>query len=162
IAMKKKSSAFIVFLSSLLWAGDAPFRVPLLSGGLFVGFIALLEHLFNSVVSLPLLWKRRAEFKILTWPKILGLVYIGSAASALAAILFVKGAVVMHYNFTVPALLQKFQPLFAILLAAVFLKEKISSKIWLLAVPAIFGAYLVTFGLMSPVLIWKSGGSLAW
>ncbi len=155
--MRKKISPLIVFLSSLLWAADSPFRKPLLVGGLTAPFVAFLEHMFNALASLPLLWKKRSEFKLLTWPQIFGLIYIGAGASALAAILFVKGAVVMNYNFTIAALLQKFQPLFAILLAAVFLKEKIATKFWLLAVPAIVGGYLVTFGVTSPAALWQTG-----
>lgn len=157
---KKKTGPLWVFISSLFWAGDAPFRKPLLVGGLSVNFIAFLEHLLNSIVSLPLLWKKRHEFKLVTLKKLLALIYIGAGASALAAILFVKGAVVMHYNFTVPALLQKFQPIFAILLAALFLKEKIHSKFWLLAIPALVGGYLVTFGLASPAALWS--GAVGW
>lgn len=150
----KKNGSFLIFLASLLWAGDAPFRKPLLTGGLGVGFVAFLEHIFNTVVSLPLLWKNRNLFKTLSLKQVVGLLYIGAGASAFAAILFVKGAVIMNYNFTVAALLQKFQPLFAIFLAAVFLKEKINYKFWLLAVPAIVGAYLVTFGAVMPGQLW--------
>ncbi len=158
----KKTSAFIVFLSSLLWAGDAPFRKPLLVGGLTVTFVAFLEHLFNSLVSLPMLFRQRAMFRSLNLKHIVGLIYIGAAASALAAILFVKGAVIMNYNFTIAALLQKFQPLFAILLAAIFLKEKISAKFWLLTIPALIGAYLVTFGLLSPGAVWALAPGVSW
>lgn len=157
ITVKKKVSAFIVFLSSLLWAGDAPFRKPLLVGGLGAGFIAFLEHMLNTVVSLPMLFKHRALFKTLSLKQIAGLFYIGAGASALAAILFVKGAVLMNYNFTIAALLQKFQPIFAIILAGVFLREKISSKFWLLAIPALIGGYLVTFGIASPSALWATG-----
>jgi len=35
---KKKSNPLIVFLTSLLWAGDSPFRKPLLTGGLSVAW----------------------------------------------------------------------------------------------------------------------------
>jgi len=158
----KKRGPVIVFLSSLLWALDAPFRKPLLTGGLMVGFVSLLEHLFNTLVSIPLLIKQRAQFKSLNLKQVAGLLYIGAGASALGAILFVKGAVAMNYNFTVAALLQKFQPIFAILLAAIFLKEKVNSKFWLLAIPALLGAYLVSFGLASPTSIWGSAGAIPW
>lgn len=153
---KNKFGAFWVFISSLLWAGDSPFRKPLLTGGLGAGFIALLEHMLNALVSLPLLWKNRVQLRSLNWKQALGLLYIGAFASALAAILFVKGAVLMNYNFTIAALLQKFQPIFAILLAWVFLKEKINAKFWLLALPALIGAYLVTFGANTPTSLWVS------
>jgi drug/metabolite transporter (DMT)-like permease len=158
----KKLSPIVIFLSSLFWAADAPFRKPLLVGGLGAGFVAMLEHLLNSVASLPLLWRQRSFFRTLNKSQITGLLYVGAGASALAAILFVKGATAMNYNFTVAALLQKFQPLFAILLAAIFLKEKIRPRFWLFAVPAIFGAYLVSFGLISPTALWSTAGSASW
>lgn len=157
----KKRSPLLVFLASLMWAVDGPFRKPLLVGGLAPAFVGLLEHFFSSIASLPGLWQSRAQFRSLTSRQIAGLLYIGAGASALGALLFVKGAVAMNYNFTVAALLQKIQPLFAILLAAVFLKERISAKFWFLAVPAFFGAYLVSFGAVSPLALWSSTGSVS-
>lgn len=156
---KRKPGPLIVFLSSLLWAGDSPFRKPLLVGGLTAAFISFLEHLFSALASLPGLWRKRAQFKSLRLSQVLGLIYIGAGASALAAVLFVRGAVDMNYNFTVAALLQKLQPIFAIVLAVIFLKEKLNPKFWLFAVPALVGAYWVTFGWASPAMLWSSGGS---
>ncbi len=159
--MKKKFGSLVIFLASLLWAADAPFRKPLLIAGLGTGFIAFLEHLLNSLAALPGLIKARADFKKLSLQKWLGLIYVGAFASALAAILFVKGATVMNYNFTVAALLQKFQPLFAIFLAAFFLKEKIYAKFWLLAIAALFGAYLVSFGITVPSALFASATNIS-
>ena len=157
----KKTGPLIVFLSSLLWAGDSPFRKPLLVGGLSSGFIAFLEHIINTVASLPGLITHSDELKNVNFKQWLGLIYIGAGASALAAVLFVNGAVAMNYNFTVAALLQKFQPLFAILLAVIFLKEKLNPKFWLFAIPALLGGYLVTFGLISPGVLWKAGTGIS-
>ena len=156
----KKRGPITVFLSSLLWASDAPFRQPLLQGGLSVPFVSFLEHLLNSIISLPGLISKRAGFKSLTLKQWLGLIYVGAGASAFGAVLYVQGAVLMNYNFTIAALLQKLQPLFAITLAVIFLKEKLSPKFWLFALPALFGAYLVTFGWASPGGLWSSGGHL--
>ncbi len=158
---QKKISPLIVFLASLLWAGDGPFRKPLLVGGLGAGFISLLEHLFNSAASLPGLIKNRAQFKTVTKKQWAGLLYIGAGASALGALLFVQGAVAMNYNFTVAALLQKLQPIFAVALAVIFLKEKLHPKFWVFALPALVGAYLVTFGITAPAALWQSAGSVS-
>lgn len=156
----KKRGPLIVFLSSLLWAGDTPFRQPLLLGGLSAPFVGFLEHLLNSIVSLPGLIVKRAGFKSLTLKQWAGLLYVGAGASALGALFYVQGAVAMNYNFTVAALLQKLQPIFAISLAVIFLKEKLSPKFWFYAVPALAGAYLVTFGWASPAGLWSTGGHL--
>ncbi len=157
---RKKYSPFIVFISSLMWAGDSPFRKPLLVGGLGAAFIGFLEHVFNAAASLPGLIKDRAQFKLVSAKQWAGLFYIGAGASALAALLYVNGAVAMNYNFTVANLLQKVQPLFAIVLAVIFLKEKLPAKFWLYAIPALVGAYLVTFGLANPLGIWNSAGPI--
>ncbi|PIR97407.1 MAG: hypothetical protein COT91_01600 [Candidatus Doudnabacteria bacterium CG10_big_fil_rev_8_21_14_0_10_41_10] len=158
---KNKKAPWLVVVASLLWAGDAPFRKPLLTGGLGVGFISFLEHAINSIASLPGLLRHRADFKKISVKQWLGLVYIGAGASALGAILYVQGAVVMDYNFTIAALLQKLQPIFAITLAVVFLKEKLTSKFWLFAPIALAGAYLVTFGWASPGSLWATGSNIS-
>jgi drug/metabolite transporter (DMT)-like permease len=160
-APNKKKGPLIVFLSSLMWSGDTPFREPLLLGGLSVPFVGFLEHLLNTIVSLPGLVAKRAGFKKLTFKQWIGLFYIGAGASAFGALLYVEAAVAMNYNFTVAALLQKLQPIFAISLAVIFLKEKLSPKFWLFALPALLGAYLVTFGLASPARLWSTGGHLS-
>lgn len=157
----RKSGPLIVFLASLLWASDGPFRKPLFVGGLSVPFVSFLEHVLNAVVSLPGLWKTRGYFKQLTAKQVCALLYIGAGASALASLLFFYGSVAMNYNFTVAALLQKVQPIFAIILAAIFLKEKISIRFWLLGLPAIFGAYLVSFGAVSPMDLFAQAGSVS-
>ena len=59
-----------------------------------------------------------------------------------------------YINLSVVVLLQKLQPLFAITLAAVILKEPLSKKFLALAVSAIFGSFLVTFGLQ-PIADWN-------
>lgn len=157
---KKRKGPLLVLAAALLWAADAPFRKPLLTGGLGVGFVSFLEHFFNSLACIPGLLRHLADFKKVSRWQWLGLIYIGAGASALGVLLYVKAAVDMNYNFTVAALLQKLQPLFAITLAVIFLKEKLSPRFWAYALPALFGAYLVTFGWASPAsLLHSSSGS---
>jgi drug/metabolite transporter (DMT)-like permease len=53
---------------------------------------------------------------------------------------------VNYIDLSVVVLLQKLQPIFAIALAGVILKEKITNRFIILAFTAIVGGYLVTFG----------------
>jgi len=53
-------------------------------------------------------------------------------------------------NLSVVILLQKLQPVFAITLAAIFLKEKLPTQFFLWAALAVVGAYFMTFGTNLP------------
>jgi len=57
-------------------------------------------------------------------------------------------------------LLQKFQPLFAVSLAAIILKEKLSKRYLVLALFAMIGGYLVTFG-NNPISAWDNNTLIA-
>lgn len=63
----------------------------------------------------------------------------------------VKALFLVNFNqLSVVVLLQKLQPIFAILLAAWVLREKITSRFLVWAGVAIMGGYLLTFGFRSP------------
>jgi drug/metabolite transporter (DMT)-like permease len=78
----------------------------------------------------------------------LALLVIGWGGSALATLLFT--AAFAMGDPTVAILLQKVQPLFAILLAQVLLGERLRPAYWPLFAAAMVGAYLVSFGNLSP------------
>jgi drug/metabolite transporter (DMT)-like permease len=59
-------------------------------------------------------------------------------------------AAFMVGNPTVAILLQKTQPIFAVLLAGVLLGERVGWRYWIVFAVAIVGAYLVSFGSLSP------------
>jgi len=69
------------------------------------------------------------------------LVFGGSVA---AMVLFTM-AFARTDNFTVPILIQKLQPLVALILARFILKEKLKSKFYFLALAAIIGAFFLSF-----------------
>lgn len=102
-----------------------------------------MEHMFIAVFALALLLPRLHELKNLSWREWLSVVFIGFGGSALATVLFTQS---FHYlNPTVAILLQKLQPLIAILLAYWVLGERLSKNFWLWTVLALFGAYVVSF-----------------
>jgi len=146
-----------VVIAALLWAVDAPFR-KFLTEDLSSATIVFMEHILIAVLVLVFLGKYLKEMKNLAWREWLAVIFIGLGGSALATVFFTQS---FHYvSPTVAILLQKLQPIFAILLAALVLKENFSKKFWLWAVVALFGAYLVSFPDLRVSGLNFTGGSL--
>lgn len=138
-----------VLCAAMLWATDAPFRIHL-TKELSSNFIVLGEHAIDLLFVLPLLVLGWADLKKLTWKEWGAVIFIAVGGSALGSIAFTQA---FHYvNPSVAILLQKLQPLIAILLAAVLLKEPLRPMFWLWAGLALFGAYLISFPTLAPQL----------
>jgi drug/metabolite transporter (DMT)-like permease len=131
----------------MLWATDAPFRTHL-TADLSAGFIVLAEHAVNLLFVLPILffnWRELGSFTSREW---IAIIVIAVGGSALASIAFTQSF--SYVNPSVAILLQKVQPLIAISLAAVLLKETMHKYFWLWAAVAIGGAYLISFPTLRP------------
>lgn len=152
-----KTGPWLVVVAALLWAVDAPFR-KFLTTELSSTAIVLMEHLVIAVLVLLFLRSYLRELKQLSWREWLAVVFIAFGGSALATVFFTQS---FHYlNPSVTILLQKVQPLIAILLAVIVLKEKLSKRFWLWAGVGIFGAYLVTFPELKVSGLSFAGGTL--
>jgi len=142
--MKTNKGPLLISLGSALWATDALFRSRLVKD-FSSTFIVFIEHILSLIVTLPLLLKNRKQllkFDLKDW---ISLVFISLGGSVLALIFFTKSFAITS-NYTVPVLIQKLQPIIAILLATVILKETLSKRFWLWSIIAILGAYFVSFG----------------
>src|SRR3989344_9106101 len=137
-----KLGPWLVALAALLWAVDAPFR-KYLTVGLSSTAIVLMEHLVIAVLVILFLHKYLGEFRNLNARDWLAVVFIGFGGSALATVFFTQSF--YYVNPSVSILLQKTQPLIAILMAVIILKERLSQRFWLWATIAIGGAYIISF-----------------
>jgi len=149
IPMRNKlAPAFwLVVLGSALWGIDPLFRILLLKS-LTSTQIVLLEHLILFVIAAPVLWRHRTELKGLRLVHVGALLFLSWGGSAIATILFTLG--LAHGDLNAVLLLQKLQPLMAILLARYLLKEQLPRYFGILLVLALAGTYLLTFGLSVP------------
>lgn len=148
---------WLVVTAALLWAVDAPFR-KFLTEDLSSTTIVLMEHILIAVLVLPLLLPRLKELKNLNLREWLAVIFIGFGGSALATVFFTQSF--RYVSPTVAILLQKLQPLIAISLAALVLKETLSKRFWVWTVVALFGAYLVTFPDLRVSGLTLGGGTL--
>lgn len=133
---------WLVTVAAMLWAVDAPFR-KYLTTQLSSTTIVLMEHILIVICVLFIFLPRLKELSQLTWKEWASVIFIGFGGSALATVLFTQS---FHYlNPTVAILLQKLQPLIAILLAYFVLGERLSKNFWLWTAVAVLGAYVVSF-----------------
>jgi drug/metabolite transporter (DMT)-like permease len=133
---------WLVALAASLWGFSSLLREPL-SKVMEPLAIVLAEHVVLVVLISPWLVPAvRALLAASTRTKVAILV-IGAGSSALATTLFT--AAFRLGDPVTPQVLQKLQPLIALLLAAVLLGERLTPRFAFFAVPAIAGAWLLSF-----------------
>lgn len=134
---------FWIVLASFLWATDALIRYPLTGSGLSATTIVFYEHLFLTLIFLPFLFKHRERFFKTTISEIFYFLIIGGIGSAFSTIAFTKAFTLINPSLVI--LLQKFQPIVAILLARVVLGETLNNKFIFWAGICIVGAVLISY-----------------
>ena len=135
--------ALSVIFATFLWALDTLIRYPLLGSGVSAAWIVSVEHLLLSLIFLPILFRSKNILKGLDRKDWASLILIGAGASALGTLAFTQAFLLLNPSLVI--LLQKFQPLFAIFLAFIVLKEKISWKFLFWALPCVLGGILLSF-----------------
>ena len=149
--MNTKLSAAIlgataVAVSSILWGLDGVVLTPNLYG-LEVGFVVFVLHLIPFVVMQPFFYKKYKELAVRSWKETGGMFLVALFGGALGTLCIVKALFLVNFNhLSAIVLLQKLQPVFAITLAAILLKEKMKSSFALWAALAIGAGYFLTFG----------------
>ena len=141
------ASVLLIAVGAAMWGTDGILRVPLLEVA-SPSQIVLLEHLVLLLYSVPAVVLGWRFFRGLGAAQWVALLVIGWGGSALATLLFTAAFAVG--NPTVVILLQKTQPLFAIALAAILLRERLGWAYWPCFAVAMVGAYLISFGNLGP------------
>lgn len=144
-----------VILAAFLWSLDALFRRSLYA--LPSMYIVFAEHALGLLVTLPWLikfWPRIKNLERRTWISIFWIAVFGGLLGTLA---YTRALSYINYiNFSVVVLLQKLQPIFAIILARIVLKEQFKGRFFLWAGMALAGSYFVAFPDIYPK--WEDGG----
>ena len=153
--MKKFSPLLIVF-AAILWSLDGLLRRQLYS--LPPATLVLLEHIIGVLIVLPLFPKVWHEYKKMTKKDWLIIFIITIFASVLGTIFYTAALAKVNYiGYSVVVLLQQTQPIFAIALAVILLKEKLTKRYIALAGIGLTSAYFLAFPQFKPSLIGQSG-----
>ncbi len=143
----KKLLAFgpiFIIAASLLWSFDALLRTTLYS--LPSAVVVFYEHIFGFLVIVLFfpLWIK--DLKKMTKKDWIVITLIGLFAGALGTIFYTQAlGMVQYIPYSVVVLLQQLEPIFAISIAAVLLKEKITKRFLFWAGLALIAAYLISF-----------------
>jgi drug/metabolite transporter (DMT)-like permease len=132
---------FIV-LACLLWGVDALIRYPLVERGINPVSIVFYEHAILTLifsVSLFPAFKGIGEMRL---SDLFSFFVIGGLGSAIATIAFTESF--LYLNPSLVILLQKLQPVVAIILASLILKEQIQKRFLLWAGICLFGGILIS------------------
>ncbi len=139
---RPRDLTWVVALAAALWGTDALLRLPL-SREVSAPTIVFAEHTVLVLVLLPFLPRAIRAFCGLDMTGRLAVAAIGVGASAVATTLFTLS---FRYGDPVtPAVTQKFQPVIALVGAALLLHERLRPSFAFFAVPALIGAWLLAF-----------------
>ncbi len=144
--MKKYLPILAIIFAALLWSLDGFLRQELYNVSSFL--IVTIEHVIGALIFLPFLLQGKKEISAMGQRAWSSIFWISVFGGLLGLFFYTKALSYINYiDLSVVVLLQKFQPLFAISLAAVVLKEHITKRFFILAIMALVGGYFVTFGL---------------
>jgi len=142
--------AFLICVSAALWGLDGVVLTPRLAN-LQVPFVVFLLHAVPFLLMQPFLFRSYGRLRQMAPRGWLALALVSLTGGLLGTFAIVRALFLVDFNqLSVVVVLQKLQPLFALVLAALLLKERVTSRFLALAVVAVGGAYLLTFGASVP------------
>jgi len=125
-----------------------------------VAWVVFVLHALPFIGMQFLLYREYSKFKALTRGDLFYFFLIALFGGAIGTLAIVKALFLVQFkHLTVVALLQKLQPVFAILLARILLGERLGRRFIFWAVVALTGGYFLTFETHLPVTV-NSGNML--
>ena len=134
---------FYILIACLLWALDTLVRYPLLGQGINAQSIVFTEHLILTIIFIPVLLKNVQTFWKAKVSNVFYFLIIGGLGSAIGALAFTRAFGLINPSLVI--LLQKFQPIVAIVLARIVLKERLNLSFFKWGILCLVGAVFLSF-----------------
>ena len=146
----RAKGALAVAFSAMLWGVDGILLTPQLYN-LNTSFVVFLLHLFPFLLMNVFFFREYRHLKTMTRSDLLFFLLVALFGGALGTLAIVKSLFLLNFNnLSVIVLLQKLQPVFAILLARLILKERVRKNFAIWASLALVASYFMTFGWSLP------------
>lgn len=160
ISKNKHIGPIAVIIASLLWSYDGILRRGLYS--LPPAVVVFYEHLVGFIVLLFFFPKWFPDLKKMTRKEWVAILIVSLFSGALGTIFYTAALGKVNYiQYSVVVLLQLLEPIWAISMAAILLKEKITKKFLFWAAIALIGAFFVSFKNLSVNLETGAGTAIA-
>jgi drug/metabolite transporter (DMT)-like permease len=144
--------AVSISFAATMWGLDGVVLTPRLYN-LDVGWVVLILHALPFIIMQTFLYNEYKHLKVFTGRDVLIISLIALFGGAIGTIAIVKALFLINFKeLSIVVLLQKLQPVFAITLAAIILKERISKYFLVWASVALLAGYFLTFGFAAPNL----------
>lgn len=158
--MKKQTpllGSIFIIIAAMMWGIDGILLTPsyFTKFKFFdVNFIVFIAHAIPTVILSIFFSKQYKYLKTFTKSDYLFFILIALFGGTIGTLSIVKALELSNYTpYSIVILIQKTQPIFAILLAIFLLKEKPSKNFYVVAVIALIAIYFLTFEFKSPVLL---------
>lgn len=139
-----------ISFSAILWGFDGVVLTPSLFN-LEVSYVVLVLHLLPFLVMNIFLFKQYKQLKVFVRQDYITIALVALFGGSIGTMAIVKALFLVDFQqLSVVVLLQKLQPIFAIILAWILLKEKIRKQFALWASIAVISSYFLTFGFNLP------------
>ena len=138
-----KFGPLFIVLAAILWGVDGVLRRSLFD--LPPTVIVFYEHLIGAIIIAPAALAALKKEKV-TKKEWLALTLIALLSGVAGTVMFTAALVKVNFiSMSVVFLLQKLQPVFAVAMAVILLKEKVSRQYFFWAILAFVAAFFVTF-----------------
>jgi Predicted membrane protein len=144
------SGSIAVGIAAMLWGIDGVLFTPQLQN-LNASFVVFIINLFPFLLMNLFFYKKYTLLKSMSLSDFKFFVLIALFGGVLGTLSMVKALFLLDFNnLSVIVLLQKLQPIFAIILARILLKEKVKKNFVFWASVTIISGYFLTFGMSLP------------
>ncbi len=147
---EKLIGAFAISIAAALWGFDGIVLTPNLHN-LNVAFVVFILHILAFLSMNTFLFGEYSKLKKFDRSDVITFFLIALLGGALGTMSMVHALFLVNFEkLTIVILLQKLQPIFAIALAVIFLKERMKRYYFFWASIAIIAGYFLTFGSSAP------------
>jgi len=150
VRLNSSLGIILIITAAVSWGLSAVFFIPNLYN-LPVTFVVLLQN-FLSFILMSVLCPKEYAYALKIPGKILFLLsLIALFSGVIGTLAIVKALFLVNFKqLSVVVLIQKVQPVFTVILALIFLKEKLAKNFVLWSLIVFVGVYMITFGFHAP------------